>query len=551
MSDDNDHEEVEDIETGMAPVDAEVLQHWASPEELLEMRAAWNEIKLQHTSEMQDLQMRIKTMRAERDALRREVSEQQRLAGLHVRSKEDYDRMKEERNQWKEEREMLILRLQQATNDAMRQRSDTGSQSLGRQSAGSCHDPSSKQFSTEDFVLLSEQLRRAQSETNEVTQRLEFHQAVSRIELEKLEQRATMRASENAALKQRCALLQDDVVQLRGENELLLVQLAQNEATNNEKRVEMASQIDSMRSVAITAENELKSLALRSSEERDAKDALYAEKLSRAAAEHAGTVKRLEESLAKALQTQEDTEERLLHVSRKADEERADLRQAHLQEILRLKDCVRSRDQRAEDLESECERLRSATQEASASKAQLDARCTSLTLNLQHEIAVNERASSELIHLRTQVDELQQRIVELSNVELERESFKERVEGMEKDAVAAQNHFNQNLSILQTALDVAHRRNEDEITQLRKLMADSDRRSATLSVKYKRMKGQRDILHQKLQAQPLFDAYHTVAENAEDDVSFHTVEQQLETVIRESAEMADEISRMVQRRDDA
>ncbi|RNF10240.1 hypothetical protein TraAM80_01679 [Trypanosoma rangeli] len=96
------------------------FEHWASPTEVLQLRALCSDVVSKYKHEATRLLRELQEVKQGRDALQREVEETQRLRQLYSKADAEYEKARRERSQWSEERELLRLRLQQLSVENQR-----------------------------------------------------------------------------------------------------------------------------------------------------------------------------------------------------------------------------------------------------------------------------------------------------------------------------------------------------------------------------------------------------------------------------------------------
>ncbi|RNF26644.1 uncharacterized protein Tco025E_01106 [Trypanosoma conorhini] len=110
------------------------FEHWASPTEVLQLRALCSDVVSNYKHEATRLLRELEAVKQGRDALQREVQETQRLRQLYAKSDAEYEKARRERAEWSEERERLRLRLQRLSIENQRLQQLLASRSRG-------HDP--------------------------------------------------------------------------------------------------------------------------------------------------------------------------------------------------------------------------------------------------------------------------------------------------------------------------------------------------------------------------------------------------------------------------
>lgn len=98
------------------------LKHWASPEQLLEMRRKWHDVVLQMQRQHEQLQDELQRVTTDRDVLAAEVEKNEKLSTLFAASRVDYERMRDERTRWVEEKVLLGVKVQELVNEVARLR---------------------------------------------------------------------------------------------------------------------------------------------------------------------------------------------------------------------------------------------------------------------------------------------------------------------------------------------------------------------------------------------------------------------------------------------
>lgn len=227
-----------------APID---LTEWASPREVLELRAAWDKLQLQHATEVKELRRKLETLESECASLRDEVRETERLRHQFGEAKAAFNRAQLERNQWMEERELLMLRLQRMANEIERLRAAAAASNVGPHiapaaSAGSSsgsvprtgsHDLKTPSVSTgenlsnqslaalasasttSDLVALMEENNRSLVIASFMEQRQELFQLVVHFDHQRTVRAQLVAAAENEQLKQRLRITEDALDQTR------------------------------------------------------------------------------------------------------------------------------------------------------------------------------------------------------------------------------------------------------------------------------------------------------------------------------------------------
>ncbi|EKF28518.1 hypothetical protein MOQ_007732 [Trypanosoma cruzi marinkellei] len=96
------------------------FEHWASPTEVLQLRALCGDVVNKYKNETAKLLRELEEVKRGRDALQREAQETQRLRELYSKAEAEYEKARKERSQWSEERELLRLRLQRLSVENQR-----------------------------------------------------------------------------------------------------------------------------------------------------------------------------------------------------------------------------------------------------------------------------------------------------------------------------------------------------------------------------------------------------------------------------------------------
>lgn len=211
--------------------------HWASPTEVLEMRALWDSVVQKHNIEMSQLRDSLAASEREKAMLFAEVKETERLKEQYAKARTSFESMRQERSQWQEEREMLMLRLQRMANEIERLRGAADSAGIGSSSSSSgfgsggggstATSLSSSATPVEELCQLLEQLHRQGLELNAIEQRFEFQTVVHQIEIARLHRNSLAVTAENERLRASHRILQDGEEQTKR-----ALRYAQEEARN-------------------------------------------------------------------------------------------------------------------------------------------------------------------------------------------------------------------------------------------------------------------------------------------------------------------------------
>lgn len=409
--------------SGSLEIDAQQLRHWASPEELLSIKNLLGDLRLRHSAEMQSLNTALEQSRAECDLLRRDAQAFVRLKDAYMASENDFQRMKQERSSWHEEREMMALKLQQASNEILRlkqqqqqQQNNNNQRGASASSSGSSGGASSStstgilslngmtSVSDAKFLLaLAESEHRHECEARELHTRVDFQQLIHDMSRQRMVQRVAAAESELRVTKEKLGQFKDRTQQQQRSVDHAEIRFAELESVANKKIGEAESGLRAAETAKEMAEKALRELK----SELDAKVRLQEEqhraKIDELLRENSSQCAMLTSSLNRAVAT-----------ASKADDVYAKEREHLLQELREVNEMLRMERAKSDNTSQQLsQRLTVATTERDDLQGQLHEALTECaTLRSRLDVCTETLAA-----LRNEVEELHAANVRTANVE--------------------------------------------------------------------------------------------------------------------------------------
>lgn len=489
------------------------LRNWASPDELLEMRARLHDITSRHTHEVGDLTRKVAALTSERDALAKELRHAEKLRDLHNASRIEAERLRQERERWAEEREMLILRLQQATNEALRLRGGGGaapgsdgsySQSVPSSTGSAAMRAAAAEFSSDAIVQAYEEAHRVGMANAELVARLDFQSSVHRIAQSWSTQRAANAAAQADAALARAKDAEDDLATLRVERDALDRAVAQLRGDVHRLTLEL-SNVKKDATAAATAAHEAADATTTSHQATlDAHKQALDAKLSAALDRHAAMSTQQASALDAALRAKADAASEAQARCDTLSEQLRSREKTYAADLQRAHDDARRTQQELMTANSEKERQRVAYCELAAERLTLVERAEDLNACLTAQRLEAERAVSELGRVRIRLDEACAEIGALRQVRTERDALAQKLNGAADELTVVQQAYETLSRQSALATELLQRGYDERCEKLMARIVDADAAAARATVRYKKCKAERDVLRHKV-------GIHTIA----------------------------------------
>lgn len=489
---------------GLVPSD---LKNWASPEEVLQLRAVWDETQRKHKAEYQLLRQQLSECERERNLLRVEVKETERLREQYRVARTAFNTVQVERNQWQEEREMLMLRLQRMANEIDRLRdqasllssngggsgsggfpsSSLGHPATGSSTAGSSTGASLLHADTEEIVRMLEQQNRLQLTITHMEQRLELHAVVSRFEISRHERQHLVLVAENEQLKNRQRVIEDGEEQTRR-----TLRFAQQEVRSLQDEVERLK-------------HEMNAASIRRTQESMDQEREWERVWKEDVADKERLWRGVEDDLRFQLHEVNEANEDLKKKNEELRRQRERYTDDHTAEVDALAEQLRAAEKKSHELElaaSDAENRYTEQCRVAANEVALltRARDTAVRNSQVHAAKVDE-LSSELHDLRLQHEQqgleaskLRALVAQLAKdndlaklLEAERDTYRGRAIGFEEEIAVQREFYEKQMRVLhQALLTLQHQKRSENDVMLKEMVALRQRQAKVVEKKRKK-----------------------------------------------------------------
>jgi hypothetical protein len=447
---------------------ADAFRDWASPEEVLNMRALWSDVLLKHKVEVTALTQELEKVKEERDTFAKAVMENERLKQLYLQGQREYEAAKVERNRWREERQMLILQLQQLTNDKLMREGGRGGGAGGSsgeggsnrlpsnsdQDSGSIGRPSTltstssqqslwiqNQVLFDENLSLLEQINRAEWRTKEIASRSELQTSLLNMSLQRLQQRFHATARELQEQQAIAKNLEDQLLHSQQVTERLESRLELSEQARQSTVSDLSRQVEfALQRAQLSIE---RPLATQYEEELESRCGKLHRAWCDAVAERDSLQSQLEEERRKSRDSFLGTQEQAESKEKAALAALRESREAHRQEKAALVDQLDQETQSNRAAQLELRRLGTLVQEQELS-------LQNFTDRLDQSLKLEDELKTELNEARDRIHQLEADLQlarvdqdQLQNTAAERDALLQRLTALQ-DEVEAQKHFYEN-----------------------------------------------------------------------------------------------------------